>query len=141
MAFALRPSALDEFGLVAALRGLGCGLEERGGPKVEFALDFPAGERLPPKVETALFRVTQEALTNVVKHAGATGVHVSLGQRERFVVLRVRDDGCGFSEGPGAGGRFGLVGMRERIASVNGALDIESDRGAGTQVTVRIPIA
>jgi signal transduction histidine kinase len=80
MAFALRPSALDEFGLVAALNDLIAGLEEQGGPKVEveLELDPPAGARLPTKVETAIFRITQEALTNVVKHAEAKTVDVRL---------------------------------------------------------------
>jgi signal transduction histidine kinase len=141
MAFELRPQGLDEFGLVAALRGLGSGLAERGGPRVELTVDFPAGDRLPPRVETALFRVTQEALTNVVKHAGANVVSLNLGQSERSVVLVVHYDGCGFSEEQGADGRFGLVGMRERIASVNGALAIESERGAGARITVEIPVA
>jgi signal transduction histidine kinase len=141
MAFDLRPSGLDEFGLVSALRGLGGGLEERGGPKVELTLDFPAGERLPARVETALFRVTQEALTNVVKHAEASIVRLSFGLREQSVVLTIEDDGRGFSRAQVPDGGFGLVGMRERIASLNGALDIESERGAGTRLKIEIPLA
>ena len=140
MAFDLRPSGLDEFGLFSALRGLGGGLEERGGPKVELTLDLPTGERLPARVETALFRVTQEALTNVVKHAEASVVRLGLELREQSVVLTVEDDGRGFSRAQGADGGFGLVGMRERIASLNGALDIESECGAGTRLTIEIPL-
>jgi signal transduction histidine kinase len=141
LAFALRPAALDEFGLVPALQDLSGSLEEQGGPKIELDLDLPAGRRLPAKLETAVFRITQEALTNVVKHAEAKTVHIIFACRERSVVLRIEDDGGGFSRAQVAGGGLGLIGMRERVASVNGALDIESKRGAGTRITVEIPIA
>ena len=90
LAFALRPAALDEFGLVPALKGLGGGLEELGGPKVEFEIDLPAGMRLPAELETALFRITQEALTNVVKHAEAKTARVILTCRKRSVHSRGR---------------------------------------------------
>jgi signal transduction histidine kinase len=141
MAFELRPSALDEFGLYPALKDLGGGLEEQGGPQVTLKADLPTGERLPAKVETALFRITQEALTNVVKHAEAKTVQITLARRERSVVLTFEDDGRGFSPAQVPSGRLGLVGMRERIASVNGALEIESKRGAGTRLTVEIPLS
>jgi two-component system, NarL family, sensor histidine kinase DevS len=141
LAFALRPSALDEFGLVPALKDLSGNLEEHGGPKVELQVDLPVGMRLPAKLETAVFRITQEALTNVVKHAGAKTVKIIFASRERSMVLVVEDDGRGFSRAPGAGGGLGLVGMRERVASVNGALDLESKRGVGTRLTVEIPLA
>jgi signal transduction histidine kinase len=141
LAFALRPSALDEFGLVPALKDLSGSLEEQGGPKIELQVDLPDGARLPAKLETAVFRITQEALTNVVKHAEAKTVHIIFACRERSVVLTVEDDGRGFSRAQLAGGGLGLVGMRERVASVNGALDIESKRGAGTRLTVEIPLA
>jgi signal transduction histidine kinase len=141
MAFALRPPALDEFGLVTALKDLIGGLEEQGGPKVELELDPPGGARLPTKVETAVFRITQEALTNVVKHAEAQTVDIRLAFRERSAVLAIEDDGGGFPLVQEHDGGLGLVGMRERVASVNGALDIESERGAGTRLTVEIPLA
>lgn len=141
LAFALRPSALDEFGLVPALRDLSGRLEEQGGPTVELEVDLPDATRLPAKLETAVFRITQEALTNVVKHADAKAVHVTLARRERSVVLAVEDDGRGFSPAQQRDGGLGLVGMRERVASVNGALEIESRRGAGTRLTVEIPLA
>ena len=98
LAFALRPPVLDEFGLAPALKDLSGSLEERGGPKVDLEIDLPAGTRLPAKLETAIFRVTQEALTNVVKHAEATTVRITLAWRERSVVLAVEDDGRGFSQ-------------------------------------------
>jgi signal transduction histidine kinase len=141
LAFALRPPALDEFGLVPALKDLCGSLEEQGGPKIDLDVDLPTGTRLPAKLETAVFRITQEALTNVVKHADAKTVHVIFSCRERSLVLRIEDDGGGFSRAQVAGGGLGLVGMRERVASVNGAVDIESKRGAGTRITVEIPVA
>ncbi len=141
LAFQLRPPALDEFGLGPALKDLGCALEERGGPKVEFKLDGVAVGRLPAKVETALFRITQEALTNVVKHADAKTVHIAFAREERSVILTVDDDGRGFSEAQVPGGQFGLVGMRERTTSVNGSLDIKSKPGGGTRLTVKIPLS
>jgi signal transduction histidine kinase len=140
LAFALRPAALDEFGLVPALRDLSSVLEERGGPRVELQIDLPTGTRLPAKLETAIFRITQEALTNVVKHADADTVRITFAFGERSVLLVVEDDGRGFSQARGADGGFGLIGMRERVASVNGALDIESKRGAGTRLAVEIPL-
>jgi signal transduction histidine kinase len=140
LAFALRPPVLDEFGLVPALRDLSRALEERGGPKVEIEIDLPAGTRLAAKLETAVFRITQEALTNVVKHAEATTVRIRFACGERSVALAIEDDGRGFVRTPEADSGFGLLGMRERVASVNGALDIESKRGAGTRLAVEIPL-
>jgi signal transduction histidine kinase len=95
-----------------------------------------AGQRLPTRVETALFRITQEALTNVVKHADAKIVHITFSRQERSVVLTIDDDGCGFSRAQVPSDRFGLVGMRERTASVNGALDIESRRWVPSPASV-----
>jgi signal transduction histidine kinase len=140
LAFALRPPTLDEFGLPPALKDLSSGLEERGGPKVELEIDLPGGKRLPAKLETAIFRVTQEALTNVVKHADAKTVRITFACRERSVVLAVEDDGRGFSKAQRPDGGFGLIGMRERVASLNGSLEIESKRGAGTRIAVEIPL-
>jgi signal transduction histidine kinase len=141
LAFALRPPALDEFGLAAALKDLSSGLEDRGGPKVDLEIDLPAGARLPAKLETAIFRITQEALTNIVKHADAKTVRIAFTWRERSVVLAVEDDGRGFSTARGSNGGFGLVGMRERVASLNGSLDIESKDLAGTRLAIEIPLA
>jgi signal transduction histidine kinase len=140
LAFDLRPSTLDDFGLWPALKALGEGLEEQGGPEVKLSVDLATAERLPANVETTLFRITQEALTNVVKHADAKTVHITFARQERLVVLTIDDDGCGFSRARVPGDGFGLVGMRERTASVNGVLDIESERGRGTRLTVEIPV-
>jgi signal transduction histidine kinase len=140
LAFSLRPAALDEFGLGPALKALGGSLEVQGGPQVAFDVDLPTGTRLPAKLETAVFRITQEALTNVVKHAEANTVLISIACRERSVVLAIEDDGRGFSLPQAPGNGFGIVGMRERVASVNGALDVESKPGAGTRIRVEIPL-
>jgi signal transduction histidine kinase len=139
LAFTLRPPALDEFGLAPALNDLGGNLEQQGGPTVEFNIDLP-DRRLPAKLETAIFRITQEALTNVVKHAEAQAVRITLAVGERSVVLAVEDDGRGFSRAQASGSGFGLVGMRERVASFNGALNLQSQPGAGTRLTVEIPL-
>jgi signal transduction histidine kinase len=141
LAFELRPSMLDDFGLAPALNALGATLEEQGGPEVKLEVDHATAERLPTRVETALYRITQEALTNVVKHADAKTVRITFVRHERSVVLTIDDDGCGFSRAQVPGDGFGLVGMRERTASVNGALEIDSRPGTGTRLTVEIPIS
>jgi signal transduction histidine kinase len=141
LAFALRPAALDEFGLAPAVKDLAGRLEGRGGPKIDVEIDLAPGARLPKKLETTIFRVIQEALTNVVKHAEAASVRIILASRERSVALEVEDDGCGFSETHTLEGGFGLVGMRERVASLNGSLAVESKPGAGTRITVEIPVS
>jgi signal transduction histidine kinase len=107
---------------------------------VELAIDLTVRTRLSAKLETAIFRITQEALTNVVKHAEATTVRIRFACGERSVALAIEDDGRGFVRTPEADSGFGLLGMRERVASVNGALDIESKRGAGTRLAVEIPL-
>jgi signal transduction histidine kinase len=98
-----------------------------------------ARECLP--VETAVFRITQEALTNAIKHAEARTAHITFARRERSVVLTIEDDGRGYSLAQVPRGGLGLVGMRERVASVNGAFEVESKDGAGTRLTVEIPLA
>ena len=141
LAFTLRPPALDEFGLASALKDLSGSLEERGGPKVDLAIELTPDTRLPAKLETIIFRVIQEALTNVVKHAEAETVRITVASRERSVVLAIEDDGRGFSEARTHDGGFGLVGMRERVASLNGSLEIESTHGSGTRIAVEIPLS
>ena len=127
-------------GLGAALNELGRGLEKRGGPTVALEVDLATAERLPLKVKITIFRIAQEALTNVVKHADAEAVRIVFVRGERSVRLTIDDDGRGFTPVQPPRGRFGLVGIRERSASVNGTLDIESEPGAGTRLTVEIPL-
>ena len=137
LAVELRPTALDDFGLAAALERLVGGLRE-GGLDVDF--DARLGdERLAPEVETALYRIVQEALTNVVKHAGATRVGVVLTRRDAAVVAIVEDDGRGFDSGEARAEGLGLVGMRERVALVGGTLKVESGEHSGTTVVAQVP--
>jgi signal transduction histidine kinase len=138
LAVELRPKVLDDFGLVSALERLTQTLEESTGISVDFESTLPR-ERLPGDVETALYRVVQEALTNVVKHAGATRVSVLLTQRGESAAVVVEDNGQGFDEGRDHEG-FGLVGMGERIELLGGKLHLESSAGAGTSVVAEVPL-
>ena len=99
-------------------------------------------DRLPSEVETALYRIAQEALNNVAKHSGARRVEVILERRSDCVLLVVEDDGVGFEQPANrvAGGGFGLVGMRERAALVGAGLQVESTPGKGTSIIVRMPV-
>ncbi len=136
----LRPASLDELGLEAALGTLAERTLARHGLPVElrFALQ-PASERLAAEIEAGVYRLVQEAITNVVKHAHTTGVEVSVGEDEGQVIVEVRDEGSGFAPASVAAG-FGLLGMRERVAVLDGSLDIRSTPGEGTVVTARIPL-
>jgi signal transduction histidine kinase len=136
----LRPAVLEDFGLVPALRWYASQFSERTGIKV--ATRAPRREmRLPPDIELALFRIVQEALTNVAKHSGATSVEIRIRYGER-VKLTVQDDGRGFSEPLGARaarrGGFGLTTMRERAEAHGGSLRVEFP-GRGTRLVVEIP--
>jgi signal transduction histidine kinase len=144
LAVELRPKALDDFGLVPALERLTSSFAEQTGIAVELESRLPES-RLPSEVETVLYRVVQEALTNVVKHAHAERVSIVLSGRDGAVAAVIEDDGRGFvrerldnelSEGDG----LGLVGMRERVALVDGRFTVESAEGAGTTIAVEIPL-
>jgi signal transduction histidine kinase len=152
LALELRPSVLDDLGLLPALRNLHKGFEDRFHLPVDFQVLGLDGERLPAKVETALYRIVQEALTNVARHAAAEHVSVLLERRRASVKLIVEDDGCGFhvTGADGASPRFaqaqdapkrlGLYGMRERASLLGGTLTIESSSGTGTAIFVEIPL-
>jgi signal transduction histidine kinase len=139
----LRPTALDDFGLATAIRMEVEALQNEGW---EITYDEDLGEqRLPSTVETALFRVAQEALTNVRKHAGRARVEVSLTHPDRSVRLEVHDWGRGFdvaeSRGRGRPGeRIGLLGMQERVALLHGECSVTSQPGVGTWLKVSIPL-
>jgi signal transduction histidine kinase len=139
LAFELRPRALDDFGLVPALERLTETFAEQTGMAVGFEHSLGV-ERLPGDVETALYRIVQEALTNVVKHAGARRVGVLLSRREGTVTTIIEDDGRGFHAGDSDDGALGLVGMRERLGLLNGTLAIESTEGAGTTIVAEVPL-
>ena len=138
LAVELRPSALDDFGLVTALERLTESFAEQSRIPVDFQSALPP-ERLPEEVETALYRIVQESLTNVVKHARATRVSVLLTRKNGAVAAVVEDDGRGFDPTAVREDGFGLVGMRERIASLGGRLEIESGK-AGTTIAAEVPL-
>jgi two-component system, NarL family, sensor histidine kinase DevS len=138
LAVELRPTALDDFGLTPALERLASTFAEQTGTAVE--LESRLGdERLPADVETVLYRIVQEALTNVVKHAQADRVSIVLQRKEAAVTTIIEDDGRGFANGDESDG-LGLLGMRERVELVNGRLEIESAEGAGTTLVVEVPL-
>ena len=137
LAVELRPKALDDFGLVAALERLVEGFRERTGLDAQFQARLDG--RLPYETETALYRIVQEALTNVVKHSRATTVSIVLARKGASVTAVIEDDGVGFTPDAPAEG-LGLVGMRERIALVGGRLTIEAASGAGTTLVAEVPL-
>ncbi len=139
----LRPTALDDFGLAAATAMQVEALRKEGW-NVRYC-EALGKERLPAEVETALFRVAQEALTNVRKHAGTYRARIKLSRLNGAVRLRIRDWGSGFETsnvvGGGAWGeRVGLYGMRERVALIGGKLEVLSKPSVGTLVVAQVPI-
>jgi signal transduction histidine kinase len=140
LAVELRPQALDDFGLAPALERLGEAFSEGSGIAVDVQANLDS-VRLPAEIETALYRIVQEALTNVAKHAGASRVSVVVTRREGLVTAVVEDDGQGFGAGGGEGGGLGLVGMKERVGLLGGRLAIESTEGAGTTIVAEVPLA
>ena len=144
MSLDLRPSLLDDLGLVSALRWYLDRQVQRTGVSARFWAD-PSATRLPPDVETVCFRVAQEALTNVARHAQATEVQLILRQEAVGVELSIRDNGRGFDvgaarEGALRGGSLGLLGMEERVLLAGGRLEIQSAPGQGTEVKATLPV-
>ncbi|HEY6152057.1 MAG TPA: GAF domain-containing sensor histidine kinase [Gaiellaceae bacterium] len=138
LAVELRPTALDDFGLVAALERLTESFAEQSRIPVDFQSALPP-QRLPEEVETALYRIVQESLTNVVKHAHASRVSVLLTRRNGSVAAVVEDDGRGFDLSEVPDGGFGLLGMRERVAALGGRLELESGE-SGTTIVAEVPV-
>jgi two-component system CheB/CheR fusion protein len=138
----LRPRALDDHGLEQAVLNYLEDIRHRHGLEVDFHRAGPELGRLPPVIETVLYRVTQEALTNVLKHARARRVSVVITRRRKEVHLIIEDDGGGFDPTimEGNGKSLGLRGMRERVMLAKGSLTVESRPGAGTTVFARLPI-
>jgi signal transduction histidine kinase len=138
----LRPRLLDDLGLVAALEFLATGLSKRSGLAVR--VESSLRDRLDPNVETALYRVVQESLTNVVKHSRASAVEIKLGREAKDLCCVIRDDGAGFDVSAVLAGKegtgLGLLGMRERVGAVGGELQIDAQPNRGTEVRVRIPV-
>jgi signal transduction histidine kinase len=145
VALNLRPMALDDLGLYSALASYIDEWKRRSGIRVHYNVTADADKRLPEDVETVLYRAVQEALTNVFKHAQARQVSVVLGANDGEVMAVIEDDGRGFDaqfafEAAAKAQRLGLLGLRERVQLVGGSIAIESVRGRGTTVYVRIPI-
>ena len=138
----LRPSVLDDLGLVPALRTLA---KQPSGSEVSLHVDG-LRDRLPAPIETALYRIAQEALTNANKYAKAAHVNIDLRSLDGHIRLRVRDDGVGFDpqsiperEEPGRAG-LGIFGMRERATLLRGTLEIHSAPQQGTEVVAQLPL-
>ena len=139
LAVELRPKALDDFGLVPALERLADTFGEQTSIQVELESQL-GDERLPSEIETALYRITQEALTNVVKHAQANHVSIVLARRDRSVTALIEDDGRGFTPAETRDDGLGILGMQERIGLVGGRLTLESAPGGGTTLAVEVPL-
>ena len=140
LAIELRPSALDDFGLEPALKRLGRTVSEGGSLDVQVETRLgPA--RLPSEVETAVYRIVQEALTNVVKHAAAERVSIVVTRVPGRVSVVIEDDGAGFDPSATRGDGLGLLGMRERVDLLDGSLTIDSEPGSGTTLAIELPLA
>jgi signal transduction histidine kinase len=138
----LRPTILDDFGLEAGLRWLVEGFAARTG--IEATLESSCSGRLPDETETHLFRIAQEALTNVARHSGAKRVEVKLESSGDEIRLEIRDDGRGLADAPiaeaGRPGPLGMIGMRARARSAGGDVTVRSRSGEGVVIEVRVPI-
>jgi signal transduction histidine kinase len=139
----VRPAALDELGTGAAVEALADRIRSRGiDVTVDVDLDWEAGRaatRHDDELETAIYRIAQEAMTNAVKHSGAESLTLELAEEDGYVALRIEDGGRGFDPQGTADG-FGLLGMRERVELLGGVLRVTSTPGAGTTVTARLPV-
>jgi signal transduction histidine kinase len=141
LAWRLRPAELDELGLCTALERFVSEWSEHADIAAKFHSVGLEGYPFPPEVETNLYRITQEALNNVQKHAEACKVSVLLERRGGQVILIVEDDGKGFDpDEKGGGEHMGLINMRERAALIDGRLEIESAPGTGATIFARVPL-
>jgi signal transduction histidine kinase len=143
LATTLRPSMLDDLGLAAALQWITEQSASRGGFSVKFH-HVRAQARLAPDIETACFRIVQEALTNIARHAQASQVDIRLDRQDDTLVLLISDDGCGFAQDEMqaralAGNSTGVLGMQERATLIGGQLTIQSSPGNGSIVQMRCP--
>ena len=139
LAVELRPKVLDDFGLVPALERLTQGFAEHTGISVDLEASALT-ERPPVEVETAIYRIVQESLTNVVKHAQAHSVSVVVTRGDGRIKAVIEDDGTGFEPETIGESGIGLVGMRERIELLDGSLTVESSERSGTTVAVEVPV-
>jgi signal transduction histidine kinase len=137
LAVQLRPKALDDFGLAPALERLGQTFSEATNIRVDLEAQL-GDERLPPEVETTLYRIVQEALTNIVKHAEASRVSILLVRRGSSATAVIEDDGRGFDPTTAREDGLGLLGMRERVELHDGRLTVESEPGGGTTLVAEV---
>ena len=137
MSLLLRPSMLDDFGLVPALEWQAREVNKRSGLRVQVEADDEAGE-VPDEHRTCIYRIAQETLHNITKHAQAKQVRVTLERDDAAVKLTVQDDGRGFETERTLG--LGLLGMRERVSRLHGSFNIDSSPGKGTRVSVTLPL-
>jgi signal transduction histidine kinase len=136
----LRPAALDHLGLEPALASLVQRTATTTGLEIGAEIDIDTGERLVPELETTVYRIVQEALTNVGKHARASAVSLSVRCVDHELLISVADDGTGFDPHAASGGGFGLMGMRERVELAGGELSVERGKHDGTVVSARLPV-
>jgi signal transduction histidine kinase len=135
----LRPTILDDFGLEAGLRWLAEGFSTRTG--IEVHVESTYSGRLPDDTETHLFRIAQEALTNIARHAAARRVEVKLDGKTNEICLSIQDDGRGLGTTPPDGRRgLGMIGMRARARSTGGDVHVRSRAGEGVLIEVRVPL-
>jgi signal transduction histidine kinase len=136
----LSPLMLQELGLVAAIRKEAKDLSKNTGVKVRVAINEDVG-RLAPDIEAAIYRIVQESLHNVAKHAQAKTVSVQMSRNENSVYLTVEDDGVGMPAKVNSPRRnsFGLAGIKERIASLDGEVHVHSEKGKGTRLEIMVP--
>ena len=138
----LRPTMLDDLGWIPAIRFLAEGISKRASLPIH--IDAAVSERLPGPMETTLYRIVQEALTNAVKHAKATNVWINAWKKNHMLFCSIRDDGRGFDSSgahpaPAQKG-LGLIAMQERVTAIGGTLHIESRPGRGAEISIRLPL-
>jgi len=136
----LRPPMLDDLGLVPALMWQIRHHQEQSGTRVDFRHSGVEGVRFDPEIETTLYRVVQEALTNVARHAQATRVKLEVNARGGQLEVQIKDDGQGFDPKIALVKNRGISGMRERVNLLNGSFQIESEPGHGTRISARLPL-
>jgi signal transduction histidine kinase len=138
----LRPTILDDLGWIPAIRFLADGISKRANLPIH--IEAPSPKRLPSAIETTLYRIVQEALTNAVKHAKAGNVWICARRENALLCCSIRDDGAGFDirqvqKTPQRKG-LGLIAMQERVTAIGGTLQIDSGPGHGTILSIRIPL-
>jgi signal transduction histidine kinase len=141
LAVELRPAALDDFGLAPALERLVETHRMRDGTVIDVEVRLEPSERLPAEVETTVYRIVQEALTNIARHADATRISVLVARKNGSVVAVIEDDGSGFDPAAVGDDSLGLAGIRERIALLGGRLRLETAPGKGTTLAAEVPLS